>query len=103
MERFILKRAMSSHPQLAKLHDENVNHWDEYLPACIFAYNSGQHGTTGYSPFQLMFAREQVLPFDQPTSGITLAKPSDYWAQITHEGRTPTDKSLFSSSPAHNR
>ncbi|CAF0937183.1 unnamed protein product [Didymodactylos carnosus] len=33
--------------QLAKLHDENVNHWDEYLPACIFAYNSRQHGTTG--------------------------------------------------------
>ncbi|CAF1313731.1 unnamed protein product [Didymodactylos carnosus] len=71
------------YPQLAKLHDDNLNNWDEYLPACIFAYNTGLHSTTGYSPFQLMFAREPILPFDSPTSTITLTKPNDYWTQIT--------------------
>ncbi|CAF1322550.1 unnamed protein product [Didymodactylos carnosus] len=60
------------YPQLAKLHDGNLNNWDEYLRACIFAYNTRLHNTTGYSPIQLMFAREPILSFDSPTSTITL-------------------------------
>ncbi|CAF4445963.1 unnamed protein product [Didymodactylos carnosus] len=70
------------YPQLAKLHDENVNDWDAYLTACVFAYNTGVHATTGYSPFQLMFARQPVLPFDAPKAVIVLTKPNDYWTQI---------------------
>ncbi|CAF1547161.1 unnamed protein product [Didymodactylos carnosus] len=74
--------------RLAKLHDDNLYNWDEYLPARIFAYNTGLHSTTGYSPFQLMFACEPILPFDLPTSTITLTKPNDCWTQINQLTKT---------------
>ncbi|CAF4299290.1 unnamed protein product, partial [Rotaria magnacalcarata] len=40
-------------PQLAKLQDRENNNWDEYLPSIVFAYNTGVHAATQYSPFQL--------------------------------------------------
>ncbi|CAF1585106.1 unnamed protein product [Didymodactylos carnosus] len=70
------------HPQLAKLYDENLNNWDEYLLAVLYAYNTGQHPTTGYSPFQLMFGREPTLPLAQKQPTFTLAKPNDYWPRM---------------------
>jgi hypothetical protein len=70
------------HPQLAKLYDENLNNWDEYLPAVVYAYNTGQHTTTGFSPFQLMFAREPTLPLARQHSTFTLTKPNDYWPKV---------------------
>ncbi|CAF4512793.1 unnamed protein product [Didymodactylos carnosus] len=33
------------HPQLAKLYDENLNNWDEYLPAVVYAYDTGHNAT----------------------------------------------------------
>ncbi|CAF1488885.1 unnamed protein product [Adineta steineri] len=69
-------------PQLAKLYDENLNNWDEYLSAVVYAYNTGQHGTTGYSPFQLMFGRQPTLPLAQKHATFTLTKPNDYWPRI---------------------
>ncbi|CAF1308061.1 unnamed protein product [Didymodactylos carnosus] len=70
------------YPQLAKLHDQNVNDWGKYLSACVFAYNTGIHATTGYLPFQLIFARQPVLSFDAPKPVIALTKPNDYWTHI---------------------
>ncbi|CAF1293542.1 unnamed protein product [Didymodactylos carnosus] len=70
------------HPQLTKLYDENLNNWDEYLPAVLYAYNTGQHATTGYSPFQLMFGREPTLPLAQKQPTFTLTKPNDYWPRM---------------------
>ncbi|CAF4911784.1 unnamed protein product, partial [Rotaria socialis] len=39
-------------PQLAKLQDRENNNWDEYLQSIVFAYNTGVHAATQYSPFQ---------------------------------------------------
>jgi transposase InsO family protein len=69
-------------PQLAKLFDENLGNWDEYLPAVVYAYNTGQHATTGYSPFQLMFGRQPTLPLAEKHAIFTLTKPSDYWPRM---------------------
>ncbi|CAF3283177.1 unnamed protein product [Rotaria sp. Silwood2] len=69
-------------PQLTKLYDENLNHWDEYLPAVVYAYNTGSHATTGYSPFQLMFERNPILLLAQQSTEFTLTKPNNYWPQI---------------------
>lgn len=33
-------------------------HWDRYLPAATFAYNTSIHSTVGFSPFYLVFGRE---------------------------------------------
>jgi hypothetical protein len=38
--------------------------WDEYVDACIYAYNTAVHESTKYSPFELMFGRKAILPID---------------------------------------
>ncbi|CAF1344489.1 unnamed protein product, partial [Didymodactylos carnosus] len=69
-------------PQLAKLQSENTNDWDEFLPAITFAYNTGQHASTTFTPFQLMYGRHATLPFDPPKDSLIMIRPSDYWIQI---------------------
>jgi hypothetical protein len=39
--------------QLAKLTDQQINDWDIHLKSITFAYNTGQHATTKFSPYQL--------------------------------------------------
>jgi hypothetical protein len=46
-------------PQIAKLQNQESNNWDEYLAPVVFAYNTGVHSTTEYSPYQLLFAENQ--------------------------------------------
>ncbi|CAF0981004.1 unnamed protein product [Didymodactylos carnosus] len=58
-------------PQLAKLQDQESNNWDEFLPAVVFAYNTGQHFTTGYSPFKLQYGQDPKLPPDQPPKTVS--------------------------------
>lgn len=38
--------------------------WDVVLPYVTFTYNSSHHNTAGYSPFDLLFGRDPVLPLD---------------------------------------
>lgn len=38
--------------------------WDQYVNAACFAYRVSNNNATGYSPFQLMYGREPVLPLD---------------------------------------
>jgi transposase InsO family protein len=70
------------HPQLAKLYNEDLNDWDEYLPPVIYAYNTGEQSGTGYSPFQLMFGRNPILPMDHTPAIIKFLRPNDYWRQL---------------------
>ena len=49
---------------LLKYIQENKTSWDEFLDTCIFAYNTAEHESTKFSPFELMFGRKPVLPVD---------------------------------------
>ncbi|CAF4215475.1 unnamed protein product, partial [Adineta steineri] len=66
----------------AKLQDRENNNWDEFLAPVVFAYNTGCHSTTQYSPFQLLFGREARLPTEAPLSTFTFRKPNDYYEQL---------------------
>ncbi|CAF4218726.1 unnamed protein product, partial [Adineta steineri] len=66
----------------AKLQDRENNNWDEFLAPVVFAYNTGCHSTTQYSPFQLLFGREPKLPTEAPLSTFTFRKPNDYYEQL---------------------
>ncbi|CAF1437902.1 unnamed protein product [Adineta ricciae] len=70
------------HPQLAKLHNVELNNWDEYLAPIIYAYNTGIQNSTGYSPFQLMFGRNPNLPLDHTSATFTLQRTNDYWYKL---------------------
>ncbi|CAF3952955.1 unnamed protein product [Adineta steineri] len=69
-------------PQIAKLQDRENNNWDEFLAPVVFAYNTGGHSTTQYSPFQLLYGREPRLPADGPITSFTFRKPNDYYEQL---------------------
>ena len=69
-------------PQIAKLQDRENNNWDEFLAPVVFAYNTGVHATTGYSPFQLQFGCDPRLPLNAPSTSFTFNKPQDYYAQL---------------------
>ena len=43
------------------------NSWEEFLDTCVLAYNTAQHESTRYTPFELMFGRKPLLPVDVNT------------------------------------
>ena len=65
--------------QLKKYCNEYLTDWDIYLPAIIWAYNSGLHATTKFIPYELAFNRRLISPFETKPSSIQLLKPHDYW------------------------
>lgn len=70
-------------PQIAKLQNVNHNNWDEFLPAVTFAYNTGIHRTTQYSPYELLFGRRARLPIQTHPSTFSFPHPNDYFAHLT--------------------
>lgn len=69
-------------PQLSKLQDSEQNNWDEYLQAVVFAYNTGIHKTTKFSPYELVYGRLPRLPINIRPHQISLQKPLDYLEQL---------------------
>ena len=69
-------------PQISKLHDNETNNWDVYLPAVVFAYNSGLHRSTQFSPYELIFGRPPRLPIHPPPSTFSFSIPNDYFNQL---------------------
>ena len=69
-------------PQISKLQDTQHNNWDEYLQAVVFAYNSGIHKTTKYSPYQLLYGRPPRLPFHTRPTHFSFNKPNGYFEQL---------------------
>ncbi len=41
------------------------NNWDDFIKYALFAYNSGKHAVTKFSPHFLMFGEEPRLPIDR--------------------------------------
>ncbi|CAF2063099.1 unnamed protein product [Rotaria magnacalcarata] len=68
--------------QLAKLTDQEHNNWDEHLYPIVFAYNTGMHSTTNFTPFELTFGRPANLPTDRPPTTFTFSSPHDYLDQL---------------------
>jgi hypothetical protein len=68
--------------QLAKLTDRQINNWDIHLQSIVFAYNTGQHATTKFSPYELQFGRTPNLPPDKPPDYYEFAKPNDYFRHL---------------------
>lgn len=49
---------------LGTLSREKKCHWSEHVVHLVHAYNSTKCDATGYSPYYLMFGREEKLPVD---------------------------------------
>ncbi|CAF2961342.1 unnamed protein product [Rotaria sp. Silwood2] len=57
-------------PNLVALSNNSRSNWDEKLLPTTFNYNATQHATTGYTPFELMFARIPRFIADLTSSPI---------------------------------
>ncbi|CAF2621992.1 unnamed protein product [Rotaria sp. Silwood2] len=64
--------------QLAKLTNNCISDWDEHLKSIVFAYNTGQHVTTKFTPYELQFGRQPHLPPEKPLTNYKFSKPNDY-------------------------
>ncbi|CAF1370955.1 unnamed protein product [Rotaria sordida] len=69
-------------PALSKLMNEQNQDWDELLQPVIYAYNTSQHGTTRFSPFQIMFGRENLLLMDPRQMKISFSKQNQYYEKV---------------------
>ena len=72
--------------------------WDTALPQCLFALRSSLHGTTGYSPYELMFGRKPVIPLNllAPLPRATFSSEKAYLA-ATHTNLQQAFKKVRSS------
>ena len=69
-------------PQISKLQDTEGNNWDEYLQAVVFAYNTGIHKTTKYSPYELVYGRLPRLPIHTRPSHVSFNSQNNYFEQL---------------------
>lgn len=49
---------------LIKLVADKKEKWDEFIDSCIYAYNTVEHESTKYTPFELMYGRKALLPVE---------------------------------------
>ena len=49
---------------LAKYVQEKCNQWNEKLSKVVYAYNTTIQESTQYSPFEAVFGRKAILPFE---------------------------------------
>ncbi|CAF2007476.1 unnamed protein product [Rotaria magnacalcarata] len=68
--------------QISKLQNTQHNNWDEYLQTVVFAYNTGVHKSTRFSPYELLYGRAARLPIHITPREFTFLKPNDYFEQL---------------------
>uniref|UniRef100_A0A8C5QI47 Integrase catalytic domain-containing protein n=1 Tax=Leptobrachium leishanense TaxID=445787 RepID=A0A8C5QI47_9ANUR len=66
---------------LGTLLADKKQHWSRHISAVVHAYNSTKNDTTGYSPYRLMFGREERLPV-----GLAFGVSIDRTATTSYKG-----------------
>ncbi|CAF4981569.1 unnamed protein product [Rotaria magnacalcarata] len=59
--------------KIAALSNLRKTDWDDQLPFVTFNYNTSIHSSTKQIPFEIMYGRSPVLPFDHQDTHVTLS------------------------------
>lgn len=77
--------------KIAALSNEKRTNWDEQLQFVTFNYNTSVHATTEHAPFEMMYGRSPMLPFDQQQPVAVLAKDPNHVKKLRQYLSTMTD------------
>jgi transposase InsO family protein len=58
--------------KIATLSNVRKTDWDDQLPFVTFNYNASIHSSTKQIPFEMMYGRTPILPFDHQDANVTL-------------------------------
>ncbi|CAF4375845.1 unnamed protein product, partial [Rotaria sordida] len=64
--------------KIAALSNFRKTDWDDQLPFVTLNYNASIHSSTKQIPFEMMFGRLPVLPFDYQDANVTLTHDSEH-------------------------
>ena len=64
--------------KIAALSNSRKTNWDDQLAFVTFNYNTSIHSSTKQIPFEMMYGRTPVLPFDTQDSNVTLSYDPEY-------------------------
>ncbi|CAF1440986.1 unnamed protein product, partial [Rotaria sp. Silwood1] len=64
--------------KIAALSNLRKTDWDDQLPFVTFNYNASIHSSTKQIPFEMMYGRSPVLPFDHQDTNVTLSHDSEH-------------------------
>ncbi|CAF0845531.1 unnamed protein product [Adineta steineri] len=58
--------------KIAALSNIRKTNWDDQLPFVTFNYNTSIHSSNKQVPFEMMYGRKPILPFDHQDTNVTL-------------------------------
>jgi hypothetical protein len=64
--------------KIAALSNLRKTDWDDQLAFVTFNYNTSIHSSTKQLPFEMMYGRTPVLPFDTQDANVTLSHDPEY-------------------------
>jgi transposase InsO family protein len=68
--------------KIAALSNSRKTNWDDQLSLVTFNYNTSIHSSTKQIPFEMMYGRKPVLPFDHQDTNVTLDYDTEHTKKL---------------------
>jgi transposase InsO family protein len=68
--------------KIAALSNSRKTNWDDQLSLVTFNYNTSTHSSTKQVPFEMMYGRKPVLPFDHQDAHVTIDYDTEHTKKL---------------------